>query len=246
MKKLMVGNWKMNQNTTECRDFFFEFNKRFSQKRDAWIAPQALYIPLCHELGFNKHIQVGAQNCSDHLSGAFTGEISPQNLIDVGAHFVILGHSERRQLFQETSKSLNAKVKTALKSELTVIYCVGETLKEREENLTLQLIEDQLHQGLSDLSIANAENLVIAYEPVWAIGTGKTASPAQAQEVHAFIRGVLKAKFPDFGDKTRILYGGSVKPDNVEELLSQKDIDGGLVGGASLKARDFLSLCGDS
>lgn len=245
MKKLMVGNWKMNQNAHECNDFFFEFNKRFSGKRDAWIAPQSLYIQMCHELGFKSHVKVGGQNCSEHRNGAYTGEVSPVFLRDVGAHFVILGHSERRQYFGETSRLLNAKVKAALAERLTVIYCVGETLSEREANQTLSLIEDQLQQGLNDLSTATAENLIIAYEPVWAIGTGKTATPAQAQEVHAHIRNVLKAKFEGFGDRIRILYGGSVKPDNVEELLDQKDIDGGLVGGASLKYKDFLALCGD-
>ena len=163
----------------------------------------------------------------------------------MGGDFVILGHSERRQLFQETSKLLNAKVKTALKEGLKVIYCVGETLPEREANQTLSIVGDQIHQGLNDMTEASAENLIVAYEPVWAIGTGKTATPAQAQEVHAFIRGELKKKFPAFGENVQLLYGGSVKPDNVEELLGQKDIDGGLVGGASLKAQDFLALCGD-
>lgn len=244
-RKLMVGNWKMNQNTRESEDFFFEFNKRYSRKIEAWIAPQSIYIRMCHQLGFKSHVQVGAQNCSEQISGAFTGEISPRCLKDIGAHFVILGHSERRQYFGETSKSLNAKIRTVINEGLTVIYCVGETLAEREANQTLSLIEDQIHQGLNDQGKATLDNLIIAYEPVWAIGTGKTASPAQAQEVHAHIRKILTEKFPTFGDKTRILYGGSVKPDNVVELLAQKDIDGGLVGGASLKPKDFLALCGD-
>lgn len=246
MKKLMVGNWKMNQNTVETVDFFFQFNKRYTKKCEAWIAPQALYTRMCNELGFKNGIKIGGQNCSEHISGAYTGETSAKFLKDVGAHFVIIGHSERRQYFNETSRSLNAKIRTAMAEGLAVIYCVGETLAERESNQTLSIIEDQLHQGLNDQSKASLDNLIIAYEPVWAIGTGKTASPKQAQEVHAHIRQVLKTKFPAFGDKTRILYGGSVKPDNVAELLAQKDIDGGLVGGASLKAMDFLALCGDA
>ena len=246
MKKLMVGNWKMNQTTHEIVDFFYNFNKGYTKKSDAWIAPQAVYIRMCNELGFKNGIKIGAQNCSEFSSGAYTGEISPKFLKDVGAHFVILGHSERRQYFHETSQGLNPKIKKALSEDLAVIYCVGETLSQREANQTLSVIEDQLHQGLNDQTLAGPENLIIAYEPVWAIGTGKTASPAQAQEVHAHIRQILKAKFPAFGDKTRILYGGSVKPDNVKELLAQKDIDGGLVGGASLKPTDFLALCGDS
>lgn len=241
MKKLMVGNWKMNKNGKECQEFMTEFNSRYSHKRDAWIASQALYVNLV----INSGVKAGLQNCSEHVSGAYTGEVSPRTFKEMDGHFVILGHSERRQYFGETSKALNAKVRTALAEGLEVIYCVGETLAERESGQTLSLIEDQLHQGLNDQSLANATNLIVAYEPVWAIGTGKTASPAQAQEVHAHIRNVLKAKFPAFGDKTRILYGGSVNPANVEELLAQKDIDGGLVGGASLKPKDFLALCGD-
>lgn len=242
MKKLMVGNWKMNKNGKECNEYLAQFTAKYSGKTEAWIAPQSLYAKLV----INSPLKAGIQNCSEFVEGAYTGEISPRTFKEMGGHFVILGHSERRQYFSETSKLLNAKVKTALKEGLVVIYCVGETLSEREANQTLSLIEDQIHQGLNDQSCATAENLIIAYEPVWAIGTGKTATPAQAQEVHAHIRSVMKAKFPGFGEKVRILYGGSVKPDNVQELLAQKDIDGGLVGGASLKAKDFLALCGDA
>ncbi|HXH31433.1 MAG TPA: triose-phosphate isomerase [Bacteriovoracaceae bacterium] len=245
MRKLMVGNWKLNQNKKECLDFFLEFDGKFTEKTEAWIAPGFLYIPMVQELGLKKNVKVGAQNCSEHLGGAFTGETSATHLKDVGAQFVILGHSERRQYFAETSKGLSAKVKTALGSGLAVIYCVGETLGEREAGKTLPLIEAQLTEGLSSIAGMNETNLIIAYEPVWAIGTGKTATPGEAQEVHAFIRSHLAKTFPGFGPKVRILYGGSVKPDNVNELLSQKDIDGGLVGGASLKAKDFLALCGD-
>jgi triosephosphate isomerase len=245
MTKLLVANWKMNKNEIEVKDFFKDFLPKYSHKRSAWIAPQAIHFSLVHQLGQTKGVKAGLQNCSENLSGAFTGEISPRTFKEMGGDFVILGHSERRQLFQETSKLLNAKVKTALKEGLKVIYCVGETLPEREANQTLSIVGDQIHQGLNDMTEASAENLIVAYEPVWAIGTGKTATPAQAQEVHAFIRDELKKKFPAFGEKVQLLYGGSVKPDNVEELLGQKDIDGGLVGGASLKAQDFLALCGD-
>ena len=246
MKKLMVANWKMNKNEKEVSSFFNEFHLKFSHKRDAWVAPQAIHFSRAHEMGRTKGVMIGLQNCSNFTQGAYTGEISPLTIKESGGHFVIIGHSERRQIFKETSQLCNEKLEAALEAGLKVIYCVGETLAEREANQTISIVTDQLHQGLADLNrMANAESLIIAYEPVWAIGTGKTASPAQAQEVHAEIRKVLKQKFPDFGDKTRILYGGSVKPDNVEELLSQKDIDGGLVGGASLKAKDFLALCGD-
>lgn len=245
MNKLLVANWKMNKNTLECIEFFNEFNSKYSAKRDAWVSPQAIHLSLAIHEGAKKNVKCGSQNASDHTSGAYTGELSPKNLKELGAHFTLLGHSERRQYFNETSKLLNSKVKTALQEGLKVIYCVGETLPERESNQTLSIVGDQIHQGLNDITEAHEDNLIVAYEPVWAIGTGKTASPAQAQQVHAFIRAELKKKFPSFGDKVRLLYGGSVKPDNVEELLGQKDIDGGLVGGASLKAKDFLALCGD-
>jgi triosephosphate isomerase len=241
MKKLMIANWKMNKNGKECAEFLKEFKAKYSEGREAWIASQALYIKLI----INEDVKAGLQNCSEHVSGAYTGEVSPRNFKEMGGHFVLTGHSERRQYFNETSSKLNAKNKTALAEGLKVVYCIGETLTEREANQTLSIVADQLHQGLNDLSTANSDNLIVAYEPVWAIGTGKTASPDQAQEVHAFIRKTLSEKFPAFGSKVRILYGGSVKPDNVEELMSQKDIDGGLVGGASLKAKDFLALCGD-
>ncbi len=245
MNKLLVANWKMNKNAHEVIEFFKEFLPAYTNKREAWIAPQAIHLAFAIHEGASKGVFAGAQNCSEHLSGAYTGELSPKNLKELGTHFVILGHSERRQYFKESNALLNAKIKTALKEGLKVIYCVGETLPERESNQTLAIVGDQIHQGLNDMTEANAENLIIAYEPVWAIGTGKTASPAQAQEVHAFIRAELKNKFPGFGEKVLLLYGGSVKPDNVEELLGQKDIDGGLVGGASLKSKDFLALCGD-
>jgi len=241
MKKLLVGNWKMNKNGKECLEFIEIFQSKFSEKRLAWIAPQALITKLV----INSGIKSGLQNCSEHTSGAYTGEISPRTFKEMGGHFVILGHSERRQYFNETSKSLNSKVKASLQEGLTVIYCVGETLTEREANQTLSIVGDQLQQGLNDMTLANAENLIVAYEPVWAIGTGKTATPSQAQEVHSFVRSELAKKFPGFGNKIKLLYGGSMKADNVEELLDQKDIDGGLVGGASLKAIDFLALCGD-
>lgn len=245
MKKLLIANWKMNKKTSEVVDFFYNFKNGYSKKREAWVAPQAIHTQMCSELGFSKEIKTGAQNCSEHIEGAFTGELSPRSFKEIGGDFVIIGHSERRQHFNESSSDCNRKVKTALREGLVAVYCVGETLKQREDKETLSIISDQLARGLEDLSEAKPYNLIIAYEPVWAIGTGKTATPKEAQEVHAFIRKTMKERFPDFGDKCRILYGGSVKPDNVEELLAQKDIDGGLVGGASLKAKDFLALCGD-
>lgn len=237
----IVGNWKMNQTLEEISKFFIEMSKmKMELKCKAWIAPQALHISILKEIAFTTgSIQVGAQNCCEHDSGAFTGEISPLALADIGAEFVIIGHSERRTIYKEDNELLNKKVLLALSHGLKVIYCVGETLAERDANQTFQVIETQLGAGLKNLSANLADKLMIAYEPVWAIGTGKTASSEQAEEVHAFIRSKLSMN----ADKTIILYGGSVKPDNIDSLLAKENIDGALVGGASLKAQDFRALC---
>lgn len=237
----IVGNWKMNMTLHEISNFFIEMSKmKMELKCKAWVAPQALHIPILKEIAFTTGaIQVGAQNCSEHESGAFTGEISPVALADIGVDFVILGHSERRTLYKEDNALLNKKVLSALRHGLKVIYCVGETLEEREQNKTLAVIEEQLREGLKDLPKEQASALLIAYEPVWAIGTGKVATAEQAEEAHAFIR----SKLPYRQDETIILYGGSVKPDNIDSLLAKENIDGALVGGASLKASDFRALC---
>ncbi len=245
MKKLMVANWKMNKSLAECESFFKEFQTKYTGKRSAWIAPQFIHLSKTIDLSKGTSIRIGSQNISEHLDGAFTGEVSARSLKDLGGQFVILGHSERRQYFHESSQLVNLKIKSALKNQLSVIYCVGETLKERESGETLSVISNQLHLGLNDANLASECNLIIAYEPVWAIGTGKVATPDEAQKVHSYIRTVLQAKFPSFGNSVKILYGGSVKPENAQELLAQKDIDGALVGGASLKAKDFLALCDD-
>lgn len=233
MTKLLVANWKMNQNVKEIKDFLVVFNEKYSNKRQAWIAPQAIHLPL--GMSLSTKVKWGAQNTATEDAGAFTGEISPKSLKDLGAHFTIIGHSERRTLFAETDQVLNKKTIKAIDNGLKVIFCIGETLLERESNKTFDVIRTQLELGLKDVKMSE---VILAYEPVWAIGTGKTATPEQAQEVHAFIRSVVPG--------TPILYGGSVKPDNVEKLLGQKDIDGALVGGASLKAADFLALCADN
>ena len=237
----IVGNWKMNQTLHEISEFFVEMSKmKMELKCKAWIAPQSLHIPILKEIAFTTgSIQVGAQNCSDHESGAFTGEVSPVALADIGADFVLVGHSERRTIFHENNELLNKKVLLALKHNLKVIYCVGETLEEREAGKTFSVIETQLNTGLTNLPADKAHLLMIAYEPVWAIGTGKTASAGQAEEVHAFIR----SKLTHSAEKSIILYGGSVKPDNIDSLLSEPNIDGALVGGASLRAQDFKQLC---
>ncbi len=237
----IVGNWKMNQTLHEISQFFVEMTKmKMELKCKAWIAPQAIHIPILKEIAFTTGaIQIGAQNCCEHDSGAFTGEISPLALADMGVEFVIIGHSERRTIYKEDNELLNKKVLKALEHNLKVIYCVGETLDEREANLTHDILEKQLSVGLANIPKQKAHLLMIAYEPVWAIGTGKTASAEQAEEGHAFIRSHL----PHSSDETIILYGGSVKPDNIEALLRKANIDGALVGGASLKANDFRQLC---
>lgn len=237
----IVGNWKMNMTLHEISNFFIDMSKmKMELNCKAWIAPQALHIPILKEIAFTTGaIQIGAQNCSEQDAGALTGEISPVALADIGAEFVIIGHSERRTIFKENNSLLNKKVLNALKHGLKVIYCVGETLEEREQNKTFSVIESQMSEGLKDLPADKATQLLIAYEPVWAIGTGKVATAEQAEEAHAFIR----SKLAHSPDQTIILYGGSVKPDNIDSLLAKENIDGALVGGASLKASDFRALC---
>lgn len=231
MSKLIVGNWKMNQTQQQVKDFFLSATE-VKLRHEAWVAPQTLHLSLA--LACAGGIRVGAQNCSQHKDGAFTGENSAAALKDLGAHFTLVGHSERRQIFGESDEVCLAKNLRALSHGLVVIYCVGETLDEREAGRTLEVVHRQLKEGMRGLEFT-AQTFMIAYEPVWAIGTGKVATPAQAQEVHAAIRAEVGG--------LKILYGGSVKPDNASELLKQQDIDGALVGGSSLKAADFIALC---
>lgn len=240
----IVGNWKMNQSLEEIKTFFLEMVKlKMDLKCHAWIAPQFIHIPFLKELAFTLgNIAVGAQNCSHVDNGAFTGDVSPKSLSDIGVEFVLIGHSERRAFFNESNELINEKVLNALKNNLKVIFCIGETLEEREAAKTFEILKSQLTLGLKNLPEAKANLVMIAYEPVWAIGTGKTASAEQAEEVHAFIRGNL-SELRLNPDSTIILYGGSVKPDNIDQLLSMDNIDGALVGGASLKASDFKALC---
>ena len=209
---------------------------------DIAVCPPSVYL---HDVGAalrGSDIQLGAQNMHFEKEGAFTGEISASMLNDLGCNFVILGHSERRQYFGETDLLVNRKTHVALNSRLIPIVCVGETLAERETGQTQQIVATQVTGSLAGLSAEQAANIVVAYEPVWAIGTGKTASPEQAEEVHAQIRGLLRDLFGDTADQIRIQYGGSVKPENAAELMSQPNIDGALVGGASLKAESFAGI----
>lgn len=243
-QKLICGNWKMNQSVEEIKNFFSEMSKhKGAYKSLAWVAPQFIHIPLVQDLARSLNIMVGAQNCAYKDSGAFTGEVSPLSLKDMNVDFTIIGHSERRTIYKEDDKTLNDKTQLALKNNLKVIFCVGETLEEREANKTESVVERQTLEGLKNIPEDKRSEVIIAYEPVWAIGTGKNATPAQAEEVHAFIRNKLLSRVGFNAEKTLILYGGSVKPSNIEELINQKNIDGALVGGASLKANDFFQLC---
>jgi triosephosphate isomerase len=240
----MAGNWKMNKTVAEAVSVVKALKSSIADVKDVdvLICPTftALYAVNNEVKGSN--INIGAQNLFWEPKGAFTGEISPSMVKDTGCSYVLIGHSERRQYFGETDETVNKKTKTALAAGLIPVVCVGETLKEREENVTFKVIEKQIKEGLACLTAEQAAIVVIAYEPVWAIGTGKTATPEQAQEVHAFIRKVYGQMYEDASQKIRILYGGSVNPTNVSELMKQSDIDGGLVGGASLEAESFTKL----
>lgn len=239
----IVGNWKMNQ-TLEGINAFFEglLPKLGNSPTHNWIAPQAIHIPLLLKKGEGM-IKIGVQNCSYETQGAYTGELSPVALKDLGTDFVILGHSERRAIFKETNSELALKVKQALKSNLKVIYCVGETLEQRESNQVEQILSEQLLGALCGVELDSSKDLIIAYEPVWAIGTGKTATPEMAEEAHAIIRKKLSEIENIDPMTTSILYGGSVKPSNIESLMAMENIDGALVGGAALKAEDYIALC---
>ena len=240
-KPIMAGNWKMYKTASESVDFINALKPLLKDSRDCTVLICAPFTSLkdCSAAADGSSIFIGAENLYWEDEGAFTGEISGPMLKSVGCTYVIIGHSERRQYFGETNETVNKKVFAALKHSLIPIVCVGETLEQREKGETFKIIERQIKQGLQSLDIGHWSLVIIAYEPVWAIGTGKTASPEQAQEVHAFIRQLLPKEVA--GD-IRILYGGSVKPENVKELMAKPDIDGGLVGGASLKVESFVKL----
>lgn len=245
-RKIIAGNWKMNNDFSEAQNLITKINSGLSGKKldaDVIICPPFTSLSEANSLIKNTPIKLGAQNMYFEDEGAFTGEISAKMLKSVGCEFVILGHSERRAIFQETDNLINKKIKKALDSGLKPIFCIGETLEQREKNITNQIIKSQLNEGLKDLTKNNLENIIIAYEPVWAIGTGKNATPDQAEEVHQFIRNWICDNFSkEISEKIIIQYGGSVKPENAKELLSQKNIDGALVGGASLKAESFIGI----
>jgi triosephosphate isomerase len=244
-KKLIAGNWKMNKTSADSVALVADIVTAVGRQADVdvVVCPPFTSLESVAKALNGSTVKLGAQNMHPEAGGAFTGEISAPMLRALFATHVILGHSERRAYFGETDAFINKKVLAALKNQLKPILCVGETLAEREAGSTLKVVQTQLEGGLEGMSMEQAATLVVAYEPVWAIGTGKVATTEQAQEVHAFIRGLLTNLFTGpVAEKIRILYGGSMKPANAPELLAQKDIDGGLIGGASLEARSFVDL----
>ena len=245
-KPFVAGNWKMHGSKASILTLITGLNSKVSElgNVDVAVCPPAIYVDFTARTLNDERISVGAQNMAEEpAQGAFTGEVSVEMLKDMGCEYVILGHSERRAIYGETDAQIAEKVKVALAAGIIPILCVGETLEERESGTMETVIETQIDAVIKAVGIAGFNNIVIAYEPVWAIGTGVTASPAQAQEVHAFIRGKLAALDAKVAEKVIIQYGGSVKPNNAEELFGQPDIDGGLIGGASLNADDFIAIC---
>ena len=244
-KPYLAGNWKMNLERKSALELVSALRDRVGDRSDVDVAvfPPFVYVDEIARALSGSPIQVGAQNCCDEKSGAYTGEVSADQLKDVGADAVILGHSERRHLYGETDELVNRKALHALDRGLEVILCVGETIEERESNQTEQIVKRQLDGGLKSVSEGDLARVTVAYEPVWAIGTGLTATPEQAEAVHGYLRGLAAGLYSDkHAEALRIQYGGSVKPSNVAELMAKPDLDGALVGGASLKAEDFLAI----
>ena len=246
-RKLVAGNWKMNGTRVSAQSLVDAVDAAQlageTGEVDIAVFPPCVYLAELATHYAKSRIAFGAQDVSEHLQGAFTGEVAASMVRDVGATHVLVGHSERRQYHAESNECVARKFAQALTAELVPVLCVGETLEQREAGKTESVVASQLDAVLSQSGIEAFARAIVAYEPVWAIGTGRTASPAQAQDVHAFIRGKLAKSDAIIGGSTRILYGGSVKPGNAAELFAQADIDGGLIGGASLVASEFLAIC---
>jgi len=244
-KPMIAGNWKMHKTINEAEELVNGLKKELAltPSVDVVVCPVFTALNSVFNCISDTDIGLGAQDIYWEKQGAFTGEISPVMLKDAGCEYVIIGHSERRKYFCETDETVNKKIKAALEVGLIPIMCVGESLEQREKDETLKVVTAQLEGGFQGIEQFQAMEVIIAYEPLWAIGTGKTATPDQAEEVHKAIRSWIREKYAEgAAEKMRILYGGSVKPDNIKELISQEDIDGGLVGGASLKADSFIAL----
>lgn len=235
----------MNKTVSEASELITGLKEKVAavKDREIVVCPPFTDLAVVRQVIVGSNIKLGAQNMYWEDEGAFTGEISPAMLKSAGCEYVIIGHSERRQYFNETNETVNKKIKKALSIELIPIVCVGETLEQREKELTFKVVETQIREGLKDLGIEDIRKLVIAYEPIWAIGTGRTATPEQAEEVHKFIRRILaKISDKDTSQEIRILYGGSMKPENISGLMKCENIDGGLIGGASLKVDSFTKI----
>ena len=243
-KKIIAGNWKMNKNAEETEDLLNDLIRELPDSEvEVIVAPTFINLASAvNHLEFTP-FEVAAQNMSQFENGAYTGEISADMLKSIGVNKVIIGHSERRAYFNESNAILAAKVSTALANSMSVIYCFGEELSDRQNGQHFNVVENQLREGLFHLKNSDWDHIVLAYEPVWAIGTGETASPEQAQEMHKFIRETVEKKYGNtISDRVSILYGGSVKADNAKEIFSKPDVDGGLIGGAALKATDFAII----
>jgi triosephosphate isomerase len=244
MRRLLVaGNWKMNASKVMLNELLSGITASIPQNADVVVFPPAPYLLMAADKLQGSSVSFGGQNLNANESGAYTGETSASMLVDCGCEAVLVGHSERRTLYAETDADVLAKTEAALAAGLTPYVCVGETLAEREADQTEAVVKQQINAVLNGLNVQQLAKCVFAYEPVWAIGTGKTASPEQAQQVHAFIRSLLAAKDEELALNSHVLYGGSVKASNAKELFAQNDIDGGLVGGASLQAEEFLGIC---
>lgn len=246
-KRIVAGNWKMNNNFEEADELLFQLAESITdlelENEEVIICPPALYLEMSTDVGLENGFSVGAQNCSAQDNGAYTGEISASMLNSLEIGFCIVGHSERRKYFKETHQELARKVDQLLDNDISPIFCCGELLEEREAEKHFDIVKAQIADSLFHLNAEELENVVVAYEPVWAIGTGVTASTEQAQEMHAFIRSLLAEKYGiEIAEEISILYGGSCNAKNAKELFSQKDVDGGLIGGASLKAEDFFTI----
>lgn len=244
-QKIVAGNWKMHKNAEETEDLLNDLIDKLPTDKEVQIVVAPTFVNLSSAVSHLEftNITVAAQNVHQAESGAFTGEISTDMLKSVGVNTVIIGHSERRAYFNESDALLASKTDTALKHDMTVIFCFGEELKDRQSGNHFNIVENQLKDGLFHLEAKSWENIVLAYEPVWAIGTGETASPEQAQEMHEFIRETVRKAFGSaVAEDVSILYGGSVKPENAKEIFGKPDVDGGLIGGAALKAADFAAI----
>ena len=245
-KNIVAGNWKMNKTFQEAEELIDQIvvgMEKMSLKCDVIACPPAPYLEMASDYAEESRIKIGAQNVSEHEKGAFTGEVAAPMLASVDIEYCIVGHSERRKYFNETHKQLAKKIDILLDYGVKPIFCCGEVLEEREKAIHFDIVKKQLEESLFHLNEDEFTNVVVAYEPVWAIGTGKTATEEQAQEAHSYIRNYLKENFSDeAAEKIKILYGGSVKPHNIESLIKQPDLDGALVGGASLDARSFSQI----